>query len=55
MFIVVAADIGIVLDILDLSKEISTAMTILRALRILRVVRIFGKMKTFKVIVLAIF
>ena len=40
MFIVIAADIGIILDIFELSKNFSTAVTILRAFRIMRIVRI---------------
>jgi voltage-gated sodium channel type II alpha len=40
MFIVISADIGIILDILELSKSFSTAVTILRAFRIMRIVRI---------------
>ena len=40
MFIVVNADIGIVLDMLQLSKNMSTAVTILRAFRIMRIVKL---------------
>jgi len=43
MFIVISADVGIVLDLLEMSKSFSTAVTILRAFRIMRVVRILGK------------
>ena len=40
MFIVVSADIGIVLDLMGLNKNMSTAVTILRAFRILRIVKL---------------
>jgi heme/copper-type cytochrome/quinol oxidase subunit 4 len=40
MFIVVSADVGIILDICGLNKNMSTAVTILRAFRILRIVRL---------------
>ena len=55
MFIVISADIGIILDILELSKSFSTAVTILRAFRIMRVVRILKKIKCVRVIIQAVF
>ena len=55
MFIVISADIGIILDILELSKSFSTAVTILRAFRIMRVVRILQNIKCVRIIIQAVF
>ena len=45
MFIVVSADIGVLLEIFGLSKGFSTMITILRAFRILRIVRVLKRSK----------
>jgi hypothetical protein len=55
MFIVIAADIGIILDIFELSKNFSTAVTILRAFRIMRIVRILEKIDCVRIIIHAVF
>jgi hypothetical protein len=51
MFIVVSADIGVVLDIFGLSKGFSTTVTILRAFRILRIVRLLKRSKEVQIII----
>ena len=51
MFIVISSDIGIILDLLELSKSFHTAMTILRAFRIMRVVRVLGQIRCVRVII----
>jgi hypothetical protein len=55
MFIVLSADVGIVLDLLEMSKSFSTAVTILRAFRIMRVMRILNKIQAVRVIIQAVF
>ena len=55
MFIVVSADIGIILDLLELSKSFHTIVTILRAFRIMRVVRVLSQVKCVRVIIQAVF
>ena len=54
MFIVVSADIGIILDLAGLNKNMSTAVTILRAFRILRIVKLLQKFDSIRVIIYAI-
>ena len=54
MFIVVSADIGILLDVLGLNKGTSTAVTILRAFRIMRIVRLLQKFDSIRIIMYAV-
>jgi voltage-gated sodium channel len=54
MFIVLSADIGIVLDLMGLNKNMSTAVTILRAFRILRIVKLLQKLDSIRVIIYAV-
>lgn len=54
MFIVVSADIGILLDVLGLNKGMSTAVTILRAFRIMRIVRLLQKFDSIRIIMYAV-
>jgi len=54
MFIVVSADIGIVLDLAGLNKNMSTAVTILRAFRIMRIVKLLQKFDSIRVIIYAV-
>jgi hypothetical protein len=51
MFIVMTADIGIILDVLNLQKNFQTVATILRAFRIVRVVKLLNKFRSIKVII----
>ena len=55
MFIVVSADIGVLLEIFGLSKGFSTMITILRAFRILRIVRVLKRSKEVQVIIQAMY
>jgi hypothetical protein len=55
MFIVVSANIGLILDIFGLSKSFSTAVTILRAFRIMRIVKILKSIQCVRVIIQAVF
>jgi hypothetical protein len=50
MAIVLTADLGIVLDILNLESNFKSAVTILRAIRIFRILRILKKFKSVRVI-----
>lgn len=54
MFIVLSADIGIILDLAGLNKNMSTAVTILRAFRILRIVKLLQKFDSIRVIIYAV-
>ena len=54
MFIVISADVGIILDLMGLNKNMSTAVTILRAFRILRIVKLLQKLDSIRVIIYAI-
>ena len=50
MAIVLTADVGIVLDVLNLEKNFQSAVTILRAIRIMRILRILRKFQSVRVI-----
>jgi hypothetical protein len=54
MFIVISADVGIILDLMGLNKNMSTAVTILRAFRILRIVKLLQKLDSIRVIIYAV-
>lgn len=54
MLIVIAADLGVIFDLLKLQKNMSTAVTILRAFRILRIVKLLQKFKSINVIINAV-
>ena len=51
MFIVITADLGIVLDMLELNKSFQSVATILRAFRIVRIVRLLQKFRSIKIII----
>ena len=51
MFIVISSDVGIILDMIGMNKNMSTAVTILRAFRILRIVRLLKTFDSIRVIV----
>lgn len=54
MFIVVSADIGLVLSAMGLEKSFSTAVTILRAFRILRIVKLLQKYESIREIIMTV-
>ena len=54
MFIVVSADIGLVLSMMGLEKSFSTAVTILRAFRILRIVKLLQKYESIREIIMTV-
>lgn len=54
MFIVINADIGIVLSFMGLEKSAATAVTILRAFRILRIVKLLQKVASIRVIIMTV-
>lgn len=54
MFIVINADIGIVLSFMGLEKSAATAVTILRAFRILRIVKMLQKVASIRVIIMTV-
>ena len=54
MFIVITADIGLILDTIGTNKNMSTGVTILRAFRILRIVRLLRTFESIRVIVSAV-
>ena len=51
MFIVITADFGILLDMLELNKSFQSVATILRAFRIVRIVRLLQKFRSIKIII----
>jgi hypothetical protein len=54
MFIVIAADFGMIQQFFNLSGNFKTAATTVRAFRILRFVRVFRKIKSVKIIINAL-
>lgn len=54
MFIVVSADIGLVISLMGYEKSFATAVTILRAFRILRIVKLLQKFKSIRVIIMTV-
>jgi hypothetical protein len=51
MFIVVCADIGIILDYFGANEKLATVVIVLRALRILRIIRLLRKFNNIRIIV----